>query len=252
MQQTFLVLVLAVATGFSSVPQAAELDPMAARIQTQMRSSDRHEYDLPRDPHRKPYETFQFLGLNAGMTVMDVAAYAGYTTEMLAAAVGVDGVVYSQNTQRVLERYADGYYQRTMDERLANNRLPNVVLHIHEYEDLGLEGQLDLAFLGNMLHDFYNFEGEEVTLSYLRSIRKALKPGGVLGVTDHVGTAGLNNTDLHRMEPDQARALLEKVGFVIEAESDLFANPKDGHNLQVYEESIYRRTDRFLFRARKL
>ena len=64
---------------------------MAARIQIQMQKPDRHEYDLPRDPHRKPYETFEFLGLKAGMTVMDVAAYAGYTTEMLAAAVGPDG-----------------------------------------------------------------------------------------------------------------------------------------------------------------
>ena len=110
--------------------------------------------------------------------------------------------------------------------------------------------KLDFAFLGNMLHDYYNFEGEAITLSYLRSIRKALKPGGVLGVTDHVGIAGRNNTDLHRIEVQLARELLEKAGFVVEAESGLLANPADDHILQVYEETIYRRTDRFLFRVR--
>ena len=117
---------------------ADEAEEMRARIEAQMRAPDRHHWDLRRDGPRKPYETFRFLGVREGMVVMDVGAYAGYTTEMLSAAVGPRGKVYSQNTEQVLLRYADGYYKRTMDERLANNRLPNVVLHIREYDDLGL------------------------------------------------------------------------------------------------------------------
>lgn len=226
-------------------------DPMAQRIQAQMAKPDRHKFDLPRDAGRKPYETFKFLGVEEGMTVMDVGAYAGYTTEMLAAAVGPSGKVYSQNTRRVLENYADGYYQRTMDERLADNRLPNVQMLIAEYTDLGHNGEIDLAFLGNMLHDFYNYEGETQSIEYLREIYRSLKPGGVLGITDHIGVAGANNTELHRMLPADARRLLEMAGFVIEAESDLLANPEDGHDLMVYDEKIYRQTDRFFFRARK-
>jgi predicted methyltransferase len=228
---------------------ADEPRDMAERIAQQMRAPDRHRFDLPRDEHRKPFETFQFLGLASGMTVMDVGAYAGYTTEMLAAAVGPDGKVYSQNTEQVLLRYADGYYKRTMDERLADNRLPNVVLYLTEYDDLGLEGQLDLAFLGNLLHDFYHRDGEANALAFLASIRRALKPGGVLGVMDHVGVAGRDNARLHRIEPERARELIRRAGFVIEAESELFANPQDGHDLMVYDEAIYRRTDRFLLRA---
>ena len=225
-------------------------DPaMFERIQAQQRAPDRHRFDLPRDRARKPFESFQFLGVEEGMTVLDVGAYAGYTTEMLAAAVGPSGHVYSHNTERVLTRFADGYYQRTMTERLAENRLPNVTMHLREYADLGLAGQVDVAFLGNLLHDFYYDEGREAAVAYLEAIRRTLKPGGVLGLTDHVGRSDLDNARLHRMEEALARELLAAAGFEVLAASDLFANPADGHELMVYDERIYRQTDRFFLKA---
>ena len=228
-----------------------EHEAIAARIEAQMQAPDRHRFDAARDDARKPFETFRFLGLREGMTALDVGAYAGYTTEMLSAAVGPTGKVYSHNRERVLTHFADGYYQRTMDERLANGRLPNVVLHLSEYDALGLEGTVDVAFLGNLLHDFYHRDGREQALAFLASIHASLKPGGVLGVTDHVGAPEANNKRLHRLDPGIARTLIEEAGFVIEAESDLYANPDDDHTLQVYNDAIYLRTDRFLFRARK-
>ena len=38
---------------------------MQARIETQMRSPDRHQYDLPRDAARKPYETDAIFNVSA-------------------------------------------------------------------------------------------------------------------------------------------------------------------------------------------
>lgn len=225
-------------------------DPqMQVRIEQQMAQPDRHEFDLPRDAARKPYETFMFLGLKEGMTALDVGAYAGYTTEMLAAAVGPGGKVYSHNTRAVLERYAEGYYQRTMDERLEDGRLPNTILHISEYDNFGLTGQVDVAFLGNLLHDFYYRDGRETALRFLSAIRQTLKPAGVLGITDHIGIKGQDNASLHRLEPAIAEELLTEAGFRIDAGSDLFSNPEDDHLLMVYDDRIYRQTDRFFFRA---
>ncbi len=225
-------------------------DPeMFERIRAQQQQADRHEFDQPRDRARKPFDAFRFLGVKAGMTALDVGAYAGYTTEMLAAAVGPAGHVYAQNTEQVLTRYAEGYYQRTMEERLAGDRLPNVTLHITEYDDLRLDGSVDVAFLGNLLHDFYYRDGRDQAVVFLNAIRRALKPGGVLGVTDHVGLADRDNARLHRMEPSLALELLEEAGFEVVDESDLYANPADGHDLMVYDERIYRETDRFFFRA---
>ena len=224
-------------------------DAMRLRIEAQQSQPDRHRFDLPRDAARKPYESFVFLGVEAGMTALDVGAYAGYTTEMFAAAVGPTGRVYSHNTRQVLERYADGYYETTMRERLAGDRLPNTVLHIRPYDDLDLDSEVDVALLGNILHDFYYRDGEDAALRFLRAIHRALKPGGVLGVTDHVGITGRDNARLHRIAPARARALLQTAGFVVDASSPLFANPADDHTLMVYNEAIYRNTDRFFFRA---
>jgi len=114
-----------------------------------------------------------------------------------------------------------------------------------------LKDELDFAFLGNLLHDFYYRDGEANTLLFLESIKRGLKPGGIFGVMDHVGVKGRDNNNLHRIEPEVARELLHRAGFVIEAESDLFANTEDDHSLQVYNEIIYRHTDRFLIRAVK-
>ena len=249
MNKTALMLGLLLAV--APVAHGDHHDPMAKRIATQQQADDRHEFDFRRDAARKPYELFRFLGLEEGMVALDVGAYAGYTTEMLSAAVGPDGKVYSHNTEKVLKTYAEGYYDRTMTERLANDRLPNVVLHLREYDDLGLDGEVDVAFLGNLLHDFYYRDGEDNALAFLASIHAALKPGGVLGVMDHVGEAGANNARLHRMSPSLARDLLEKAGFEIDAESELFANPEDDYSLMVYNDAVYLKTDRFLYRARK-
>ncbi len=242
----FLMIVLASMSAHAFPDDAGE---MAARIKKQMSAPDRHAWDIRRDVPRKPVETFRFLGLRTGMVALDIGAYAGYTTEMLSAGVGPEGTVYMQNTQEVIEEYAQGYYDRTIAERLANNRLPNVILHVRAYDDLGLRDEVDVAFLGNLIHDFYYRDGEENALRFLASIRTALKAGGVLGVMDHVGDADQSNGELHRIDPEIARDLLKRAGFRIDAESDLFVNSQDDHSLMVYDDTIYLQTDRFLFRA---
>lgn len=231
---------------------ADDAGDMQTRIEAQQQAADRHQWDARRDPARKPFETFMFLGLEPGMHVMDVWAGAGYTTEMLAAAVGPDGMVYSHNEEVVLMTFADGYYKRTMDERLGNDRLPNVALHISSIVDFGLDGQLDLVWWGNNFHDYYyHDDGQPDAAEILSAIYAALKPGGVLGLMDHVGLPESDNAELHRIDPVIIREHLVAAGFIIEEESDLFANPADGHDLMVYDDEIYLKTDRVLVRARK-
>ncbi|NKB98619.1 MAG: DUF3500 domain-containing protein [Pseudomonadales bacterium] len=236
----------------ASHPPTDAAEVMRARIEAQQKQPDRHRFDQPRDEGRRPFETFQFLTVQEGMTVLDVGAYAGYTTEMLAAAVGPTGKVYSHNTDRVLKKFADGYYERTMNERLADGRLPNVEMHVAEYEDLGLDSEIDVVWLGNLLHDFYYQDGEVKAVAFLKSIGDSLKPNGILGLTDHIGDSSFDNKNLHRIEPRIVRRLLKDAGFRVEAESGLFANPADDHSKMVYEESVYRNTDRFFYRAKKL
>jgi predicted methyltransferase len=130
-------------------------------------------------------------------------------------------------------------------------RLGNVEVSFENVDALGINATADAAVTAMNLHDVFNFGGEEAALNFMKGVFAALRPGGVFGVIDHVGIAGQNNNDLHRIEPAIAKRLLEAAGFTIEAESDLLANPEDNHTLGIRDASLERRSDQFLFRARK-
>ena len=90
--------------------------------------------------------------------------------------------------------------------------------------------------------------GDEIKKRALPEIMSG-KSGGALGITDHVGIDGHDNAKLHRLQPAIAEALLAEAGFRIADRSSLFANSEDDHTLMVYDERIYRQTDRFFFKA---
>jgi predicted methyltransferase len=222
----------------------------AARIERQLKSAGRDQYDAVKDEGRKPVEAVQFVGVKAEMTVLDMMAGGGYNAEILSAAVGPRGTVYAQNSHFVL-RLIDGALHEAMLDRLANKRLPNVKYMVVDAVDMPFSDSIDLAFWGTNMHDIYNEDGEAATLQYLNAIKRALKPGGILAVSDHVGVAGNDNAELHRLEPRIIMDLLNKAGFIVEATSDLLGNPKDDHSQSVFADELRYHTDRILIRARK-
>ena len=99
-------LLAAVAVGTSlllavqpaSTQQAA---PMTAeQAQQIVASPDRSAADRTNDQRRKPEEMLLFIGLRPGMTALDLSAAGGYTTELLARAIGPSGLVYGQSRPR--------------------------------------------------------------------------------------------------------------------------------------------------------
>ena len=234
-------------------PAAASVTAASAlrsRVEAALAAAERPAADKEIDANRKPVEIVEFFGIDSGMTVLDVTAAGGYFTEVLAAAVGPEGRVYAQNDQGTLTR-ADGVMGNALTARLANNRLPNVQRIDQDVREAGLVDAVDAALVVLTLHDFYNFQGEEVARDVLRAVYTALKPGGVLGFIDHAGNAGLDNRSLHRLERSVAERLITEAGFTIETASEVLANSADDHTVGVFDPSIRRRTDQFVLRARK-
>ena len=222
-----------------------QADDLADRINAALSSPQRPEGEQARDQARKPVPTLQFLGVEAGMTVVDVLAGGGWYTEVLSAAVGPEGKVYSQNPERMRERVSATAQARA--DRLGNVEL----LYTADMTDFGLDGTIDFAITALNLHDAYNFGGEQGGKDFFKGVYKALKPGAVLGVIDHIGIAGQDNTTMHRIEKTVAIELIKSAGFVIEAESDILHNPNDDHTKPIRDAELQRTTDQMLFMARK-
>jgi len=227
-----------------------QVDPMAARILQQLKSDGRHQYDAAKDPGRKPVETMQFFGVKAGTTVLDMTAGGGYNAEILSAAVGPNGIVYAQNSHFVTTLIKGALHQ-AMRSRLKNNRLANVRYIVVDSADMPFDESIDLAVWGFNIHDVYNRDGEAATIQFLGDISRALKPGGILALSEHVGVAGNDNAKLHRLETSIILDMLKKAGFVLEETSALLSNPNDDHSQSIYTDGLRYATDRILLRAHK-
>ena len=209
----------------------------------------RPQADVARDEGRKPFQVMDFLGVEAGMTAMDVMASSGYYTEALANAVTAQGRVYAQNPAVAL-RFYGGRNDRAMNARLFGNRLPNVRRLDREFTDLGIvPGTVDVAIMALNFHDIYNRSPEQAQM-ILAVLKDVLKPGGVLGIIDHNSNEGADHAALHRMPAAQSIAAAEAAGFAVEV-SDLLANPNDDRTQGPFTEGLRGSTDRFLLKLSK-
>lgn len=233
-------VVLCGAFGSSAYAQ----DEQVTRMRTALAAPARPAQDKERDAVRKPIETVQFLGIKTGQTVIDVIAAGGWFTEVLSAAVGPTGKVLAQNPDFFVQR--EGFVAA---EKSRHDRLGNVQAVHGELAANNVRGA-DAAITALNLHDLYNGQnGEATAVAFAKGVFDALKPGGVFGVIDHVGIAGQNNAQFHRIQAAQAKDVLTKAGFVIEAESSILANPADDHTKGVRDMAGH--TDQLLIRARK-
>jgi len=229
----------------SSVANAQ--DEQTTRMRAALASPDRPQAEKDRDAARKPIETVKFAGIKTGQTVLEVIAVGGWFTEVLSAAVGPTGKVYAQNPGFFTSRPGFAEAEKARDDRLKN------VTPIHgDLPDASIAGKADAALTALNLHDIYNSQGEAAAVALCKGVYDALKPGGTFIVIDHVGIAGQDNAMFHRIQLQQAKDVLTKAGFKIDAESDLLKNPKDDHTKGVRDPSVAGHTDQFLIRAKKV
>jgi predicted methyltransferase len=232
-------------------PASAEVDErLRTRIAEWTSGNDRGPFDARKDQGRRPAQVLSFFGVREGMTVLDMGTGSGYGAEMLSVAVGANGLVYAQNSFLIL-RLVGGEHHEGMIARLENDRLPNVRYMLVEPMDMPFAQNIDFAQWSLNIHDEYYGNGEQATIGVLRGIFRALRSGGLLGISDHVGVEGFDNGKLHRIEPSLVLSLLEKAGFIIVSSSDLLKNSDDDHSLIIYDDRVRYRTDQFLIKARK-
>jgi predicted methyltransferase len=213
---------------------------VAPDFMEKLNAESRPAEDRARDGARRPYQVMQALGVQAGMTVVDVGAGGGWYTRVLSAAVGPSGKVISQLGPRALERN-NGQEGKDMAASLGN-----VEAYFGNVADMA-PNSVDVAVTAlNMHHG-----NAERLIPYLREILAVLKPGGVAAIIDHIGLPEIDNTRLHRMLVSDARQWITAAGFEIVWQSDIRPTTADDHPRSTSAPILGRTADRFLFVVRK-
>ena len=225
---------------------AASADYAAALADPQRPAADRE-----RDALRHPAELLAFAQVDSGEKVGDYIMGGGYWTRILSNVVGPRGKVYAfQPAEFIGFRPA---YAEEQDAAVAGRA--NVVPLRAPIAAPGFPEPLDTLITVQNLHDLYLDPMPAGTASRaIAALYAALKPGGTLVVVDHSaaansGTSAANT--LHRIDKQAAIAALTAAGFVLEAESSLYAQPADPRTANVFAPEIRGKTDQFVLRFRK-
>ena len=180
----------------------------------------RTDDDRQADAARKPVEFLQFANVRPGMLVLDVATGKGYTTQLLALAVGDTGKVWAQ---------ADKPRDELL-KRLANHPQPNINPVVRPYDDPvpSDSPKLDLITIILNYHDIAYMPVDRVKMN--QRLFSALKSGGHLVVIDHSAKKGEGASvakSLHRIDETLVLDELKQAGFQLEQEGDFLHNQTD-------------------------
>jgi predicted methyltransferase len=186
---------------------------------------DRTAADQETDKRRDPVKLLAFTGVRTGDKVLDMGAGGGYSTELLARAVGPGGVVYGQNAPDQGERGKAAFEARTKTPAGKS-----IVALARPFDDpLPPDvSNLDLITFFFFYHDTTYMPVDRALMD--RKLFAALKPGGFLVIADHSAKEGAGATvgrSLHRIEESTVRSEVEAAGFKLVAEGDFLRHPED-------------------------
>jgi predicted methyltransferase len=226
---------------------ASAQDAKAPDYEAVVASADRSDADRQTDQRRQPAKMLSFTDVRNGMKVLDMGAGSGYSTELMARAVGPGGVVYAQESAAVMERLKDKF-----DVRAQKPAMKNVVHVIRSYDDPippNVSG-LDLITFFFAYHDVTYMPVDRAVMN--KKMLAALKPGGFLVIADHSARAGDGTTvgkTLHRIEESTLRKEIEAAGFKLAGEADFLRHPEDPRDAAVFRPQVP--VDEFVLKYQK-
>jgi predicted methyltransferase len=237
MRRTFTPALLAASLLMLAGCETLSSMSVTPEISAAVAAPDRSEADRKLDERRKPELLLAFAQVRPGMRVLDLGAGAGYSTELLARAVGARGTVYGQNSQAAIDRYLKGRF----DERIAKFPLKNVVKVVRPDQDPVPPNvaPFDLVTIFFTYHDTPADNIDRPLL--LKRIFDSMKPGGMVVVADHAARKGDGTSvsgTLHRIEESVVRSDFEQAGFRYDGAADFLRNSGDPRTAPVFRSPI--------------
>ena len=205
-----------------------------ARLAAAVSGPWRNPDNVARDGYRNPGETLQFFGVMPDDTVVEITPGGGWYAEILAPYLREDGqyvaaVVdpmalpegrgrdYQANSKAGLETLFAGSAAQYDRARIVAFDPANPVY--------GAAGSADAVLTFRNVH---NWRSNGQAEGMFEGFFDVLKPGGVLGVVEHRAAADVPADDKSGyVGQAQVVAMAQAAGFVLDATSEVNANPRD-------------------------
>ena len=217
--------------------EAEQAQAKDAALSTAIAGTWRDPKNAARDVYRHPRETLTFFGVNAKQTVDEITpGGSGWYSEILAPYLRDGGkyVAAQVGPATVPQGRSRDNQQKTIDTlktRLAAHPAQFDRAQIATFDPkqpvFAAPGSADTVLTFRNVH---NWVGAGTADAYFAAFFAALKPGGVLGVVDHRAKPG---GDIEKMKASGylaeqlVTALATRAGSVLDARSEVNANPKD-------------------------
>jgi predicted methyltransferase len=239
MRNIVLIILLTIA---AAPAWAAEL-PIEARIERAMLGDHRSPENIERNRYRHPVGTLTFLGLEDGMTVMEIWPGAGWYTEILAPVMRDNGQFIAA-TWDVDVPDQPGYRYRLQTALLEKfaarpdlyDQVAVAPFSPPQSASLGDPETIDLLLTFRNTHGWV---GDGVADFIFAEFARVLKPGGILGVVQHRAKPGADPAVSAGTGYVSEQAVIEharKAGLYLEARSEVNANPADSKD---YERGVW-------------
>jgi predicted methyltransferase len=185
-----------------------------------------------RDPARHPAQTLAFFGLRPDCHVVELWPGGGWYTAILAPYLRASGELVITH----FDPAADPESEDAAEARAILTRLdatPGVFDKVVRRRiaapafSLGPDGSADVVLTFRNVHNWIQARYE---VQVFRAIARVLKLGGVLGVEEHRGAPGLSDDATDRTGYVSEARIIElaaAAGLVLEARSEINANPRD-------------------------
>jgi predicted methyltransferase len=222
-----LLVMLALSVAAISTPSATAVQDDAGAVsalKAAIAGPQRSAENKARDKYRHPLETLTFFGIRPDMTVVEVSPGAGWYTEILAPFLKDHGKLY--------EAVGAGPGAKKFEDKLKADpavygKVIVTTLQPPAQTNIAPAGTADMVLTFRNVHDWLP---RGTTADYFKAFYRALKPGGILGVTDHrADPSQPQDPDAKNgyVRQDYMIQLAEQAGFKPAGASEINANPKD-------------------------
>jgi predicted methyltransferase len=212
-------------------PAPVDSAAFSHKLDQVLAGSQRSDKNKARDQYRHPKQTLEFFGLKPGMSLIELTPGGGWFAEVLAPLQKGSGPYTAAIVTPKKKEGEDAQDKDALSKKFAADpehySEAKVIQFDSKAPNFGPPNSADMVVTFRNVHNWVMNDSAPATF---KACFDVLKPGGVLGVTDHRAKPGTDIDSIKKsgyIPEDMVIKFATDAGFKLDAKSEVNANPKD-------------------------